>query len=258
MRPVRFSSSLILLSLLFLVTSGALSPVLAQSDSDKDQLTDVRFSFDIDRNAYGSTVYRSPPQWAVWIESPDGETVRTLWVTRCTAQSTWRGKTSCPTALPHWTHRYNETTGTEGPPTLDNPLPDAVSRPTPMVEPKGTTFPAASIDRWDRFRETVALPEGSEWNYFIEVNVSGDYNETFLQETPEGVKDVPGNGQPAIVYRGRITVGADPAKIDPPEIVGRSDQYDSDMTLEPANDEITTAREILANISVAWDAQEED
>jgi hypothetical protein len=258
MRRRRLLTSLILLGLFLLTMIANISLLIAQSDSEEERLVDVRFSFDIDRNMYGSTVYRSPPQWAVWIESPDSEIVRTLWVTRCTAQSTWRGKTSCPTALPHWTRRYNETTGTEGPPTLDNPLPDAVSRPTPVVEPKGTTFAPDSPDRWDYFRESIALPSGSEWNYFIEVNISGDYNETYLQETPEGVKDEPGNGQPAIVYQGSFTVGDDPESTDPPEIVGRADQYNAEIVFEPAEDEITTAREILANIGVSWDPQKKD
>ena len=94
----------------------------------------------------------------------------------------------------------------------------------------------------------IQVPPGSLWWYFIEVNVSGDFNTAFPALQQSGAPDPQGNGQPSLIYKGQIKV--QPGAQDSPKLIGRTDQYlpldhiISDLT------GITDARELLTNIEV--------
>ena len=209
----------------------------AKPDADPASET-VRLEFrgKIDRQVYIQSDWGHPPQMAVWLETPDGRTIRTLWVTYRTGACDWKGKASCPVSLPYWVSRYNRETNTTGPPTFQQPVADAITRPTPKEE----------------FCETAEVPRGSTWDYFIEVNVSGDYNAAFPSVRDDGVEDPQGNGQPSLVYRGRIT--AEAGARSAPKLVGRTEQLAPVDRLVGDLDGITSAKRLLSAFEVTCTA----
>ena len=118
--------------------------------------------------------------------------VRTLFVTRRTARDEWEGQSFVPVALPYWVTRYQREFGRDRGPTVQDPLPDAVTGATP----KGS------------FSHAFAVGKG-EWSLYLEVNVSGDYNEHYQRVDVDGGVEDFGNGQPSLVYRAPDITGAD-------------------------------------------------
>ncbi len=193
----------------------------------------LTLELELARKVYGYSDYGEAPQIAVWLEQPDRGVIRTLFVSRRTASGKWLGKVECPLCLPYWVSRYNKETGTSRPPNPKNPLPDAVSGPTPR----------------DRLCLQTRLPEGSRWFYFIEVNVSGDYNRHFPAARHDGTPDPQGNGQPSLVYRCEIKVR--PGEKCQPQLIGRTDQFNPVDHLITDLSGITSAKKVLSNILVS-------
>ncbi len=123
-------------------------------------------------------------------------------------------------------------TGSKGEPTAHQPAADAVPCATPQAA----------------FEHQITLPRGGRWQCFVEVNVSGDHNEHFLEKTADGRRDMHSNGQPSIVYRGRIR--ALPGKTTQLVILGRTDQFDATKDLSDDLSGITTAAQLLCDITV--------
>lgn len=190
-------------------------------------------SFKLNRSVYLQSDYAEPPQYAVWIENAESHEIRTLCVTHRTGQGDWKGKMGCPVSLPYWVTRYNRESNTDGPPTPQRPAPDAITRPTCK----------------DPFAVQADIPRGSRWHYFIEVNVSGDFNERF--PPLEAGRDDFGNGQPSLVYAGQLV--ALPGARDVPKLLGRTLQDRSTEEVVTDLDGITTAKELLLDIEVRCD-----
>ncbi len=135
--------------------------------ADEPREAALRFSMKLDPQVYSRSQYKKPPQFAVWIESPDASLVRTVWVTQKTGKGSWGGKTTRPVSLPYWVGRWNVETGSRGDPTPENPVIDAVTGATPK----------------EQLRASIEVRANSELVYFVEVNVSGDYNEAFDKDS---------------------------------------------------------------------------
>lgn len=125
------------------------------------------------------------PQIAVWLEDASGRHAADLYVTEKAGKSAW-GAARRPEALPVWSHARGRLYA-DGlyMPTKDDPLPDAVSGPTPKPK-KG----AGDI------LLTLQLPAGvgPGSRLLVEVNSSFDFNAAY----PERKGNV--NGQPSVVY----------------------------------------------------------
>lgn len=202
------------------------------ADPESDTVTLV-FRVELNPRVYEDSAWADPPQLAIWLENERDGAIRTVVVTHRVGAGDWEGKVECAVALPYWTVFYQRKTGAAGPPTWDKPAPDAITCATPRTD----------------LQARAEVPRGSQWRYFVEVNVSGDYNAHFPQLTQDGLSDRYGNGQPSIVYRGVIAavVGAN----DQPELWGRTDQH---IPVDrPVSDlqSITTARNILRTITVS-------
>jgi hypothetical protein len=193
----------------------------------------LRFSLKLDPNVYDSSYFKKPPQFAIWLEDASKKTIRTVWVTYYTATGDWGSGIVRPVSLPYWVSRWNLETQSLGDPTPENPAVDAVTGATPktvlLVE--------------------TAVEAGSLWDYFVEVNVSGDYNETFGANKKDGTSDENGNGQPSIIYKGRIN--ASPGNRSTPRLVGRTDQWQSVDYIIDDLKPITTAKNLLSEIKVS-------
>lgn len=193
---------------------------------------ELRFDIVLNRKTYMRSDYGDPPQFAIWLEDESGELVETVFVTYRMASGDWVGKVDCSVGLPYWVSRYNKVSGTSGPPLFLNPLPLALTGATPREE----------------FSICARVPVGSQWRYFIEVNVSGDYNADYPAMCEDGSPDPQGNGQPSLVYSGSITA-ADGAS-DEPGIIGRTEQFYVVSELNSDLSRITSADKLFDRVSV--------
>jgi hypothetical protein len=120
------------------------------------------------------------PQLAVWIENNQGDYVSTITATNRSAKDKWRSapKEGRPEALPVWNHKKQ----------INAEQIDAVSSATP----KGAV---------DIQIDNGSLTNGQEYNVYLEINHSFDYNDHWT-ENDSGV-----NGQPSLLYHAKFTAG---------------------------------------------------
>mgnify|MGYP001826655437 CR=1 FL=1 len=211
-----------------LLVIGTLLVAFDESVAAREALTFV-VSFDIDVELWKATEWTEPPQLALWLENDSTGAVRTLFVTRRTARDEWEGQSSVPASLPYWVTRYQREFGRERGPTSLDPLPDAVTGATPKLS----------------FSHAFEVEEG-EWSLYLEVNVSGDYNEHYQRVVTDGALADFGAGQPSLVYRARDIAGADgPTRM---EIIGQTTLTEApgDGLVEPHH--ITSAHRLIRNI----------
>jgi hypothetical protein len=202
------------------------------SDQNTGQVL-LDFELGLNPKIYGQSNYKKPPQFAIWLEQVGREEIRTVWVTEKTGTGDWGGNTVRPVSLPYWAGRWRKQTGASGFPTPGSPVVDAVTGATPE-----RSFSAA-----------VKVPAGSIWDCYIEINVSGDYNSAFPELMRDGTRDEHGNGQPSIIYKGRIT--ARPGRSCTPEIVGRTDQTAGVGSIIADLKDISSAGDLLSKIGIA-------
>lgn len=193
----------------------------------------LEFSLVVCKEIYENSDFGEPPQLAIWLEQAGRGKMRTVWVARRSGRRIWKGKVECMMALPFWESRHKNERSDFRQRGLLKRLIDAITGATP----KGGVFTAS-----------VRVPLGSRWEYYIEVNVSGDYNVTFPSQLEGGTPDPEGNGQPSLIYRGRITALPDSA--DTPELIGRTDQWIPIDYVIPDLHGITNARDVVTDMMV--------
>ncbi len=186
-----------------------------------------------ERAVYEASDWGEPPQWAVWLEDPQTGAVRTVCVTYRTATGDFAGKMECPVALPAWIAVFRAENDRDDLPAPGRPAAAVVTGATPQTA---------------EFTRETAVPRGSTWRYYVEVNVSGDFNATFPAVLDDGTPDTQGNGQPSIIYRGTIT--ADPGAQSTPELIGRTEQFFFSSTVNPDLTGIESARNLFSRITV--------
>jgi hypothetical protein len=213
--------------------AGCLKHSGAHTGRDGQRAVTLTFQLDLNHSVYEDSLWGDPPQLAIWLQNEQDQSIRMVRVTHRTAACDWVGKVECPVALPHWVSFYNRQMGTQGPPTWDHPAIDAITCATPRAE----------------LIANVEVPRASRWTYFIEVNVSGDFNADFPRLSEAGVSDPYGNGQPSLVYKGRIEAVEGAASR--PQIAGHTDQYGLTDRLVENTEGITTAKELLNSITVS-------
>jgi len=120
------------------------------------------------------------PQMAAWIENDQGNYISTIIVTNKNARKKWlkAPKEGRPEALPVWNHKMQNSTAQI----------DGVSAATS----KG----AVDVQIDDH-----SLINGQEYNVYLEINNSFDYND-FWTENNSGV-----NGQPSLIYHAKFIAG---------------------------------------------------
>jgi hypothetical protein len=201
----------------------------------RDSEDDVTLTFHLALNprVYEDSLWADPPQLAIWLVNEADASIRTVRVTHRTGAGDWVGKVECGVALPYWTSFYNRQTETQGPPTWEHPAVDAITCATPRAE----------------LTAGVEVLRGSRWTYYVEINVSGDFNAAFPRMSEEAGADRYGNGQPSLVYKGHID--AVNGATSRPQLVGRTDQYEPVDQITTDLTGITTARELLREVVVS-------
>ena len=195
------------------------------SDSPEKQ-KNITIEIRINRSVYRQSTFGEAPQLAVWLENPETGEVRTLWVSHRTAKADWVGKIECLSCLPLWTNRYKQKYRTAAPPTREAPLAEGLSGATPKEKLV--------------IRENI--PAENTWVFYVEMNVSGDYNRFFPANNEWGVPDQEGNGQPSLIYKGMIN----PVKL--PILIGYTMKNgEINYDLSP----ITTARKVIESIRIS-------
>lgn len=205
------------------------------SSSNKNQADESFLLFEIqqERNVYEKTDYGEPPQFAIWLENKETGEIQTVFVTYRTATGDFEGKAECPVSLPAWIGAFRKETGRDDFPTVKNPAPEAITGPTPKVKD---------------FSVKVSVPKSSSWFYYVEMNVSGDYNPEFPRLLSDGWFDFQGNGQPSIIYRGEIS--GMPGEKSTPNLIGRTEQRYFSPEIISNLVGITNAKDLFSRIRV--------
>jgi len=203
---------------------------------------------------------RKEPQMAFWLEDAQGRFVATIYVTRRTALQDWRAlpfqkreNITRPSSLPVWTRRHlgggilpiefcahcHDRIKSADKSFENDPVLDALTGATPRK----------SFTRiWQPPQEIAP----GTYTVRAEINHSFDYNETYRKDLPTSdpaFSDV--SGQPSVCYNGIVVIGGEQnsCTLQP---VGRGHPAGSDGTVYPLDNTITTARNIIGDITVVW------
>ena len=203
------------------------------SSSEKSGLNTLLFTIHQERDVYDQSDYGEPPQFAIWLENMTSGTVKTVFVTQNTGTGNFEGKVECPVSLPVWIGVFRKETGRNDYPSVRKPADLAITGATPKTPD---------------IRALIAVPVGSKWNYYVEVNVSGDYTPEFPALKSDGTIDSQGNGQPSIIYRGEII--ATPGNQSTPKLIGRTEQLYLSTEINPDLKGIRNAKDVFSKITV--------
>lgn len=150
----------------------------------------IQFDIHQNKELIHQSVYAEPPQFAIWIEDIETKRIQTVYVTERVSIGDWEGKANVPDALPRWVELFKKSNYKHDSLNGDN-IYDAVTGATPIDE---------------YFSVRIEVKPMSKWICWIEMNLAGDYNETFPklnQETLE--EDEFECGQPALLYSDTVT-----------------------------------------------------
>ena len=151
----------------------------------------LQFRIEQNREMILFSRYGNPPQFAIWLEECETGAERTVFVTYCSGTGKWKGKFECPSSLARWYGVFQRENGCKSLPGPKGAAPDAVTGATPESA---------------AFEHSVRVESGRQWVCWVEVNMSADFNETFVESNERtGEVDTDQCGQPGLLYRGVIT-----------------------------------------------------
>ncbi len=205
----------------------------SNSNSTQSGKNTLLFTIQQEKDVYERSDYGEPPQFAIWLENKTTGAMQTVFVTHRTGTGDFEGKVECTVSLPAWIGVFRKETGRDDLPSIQKPVDMAITGATPKVP---------------EFSAQVTVPAGSHWNYYFEVNVSGDYTPEFPALTPDGDMDSQGNGQPSIIYRGEIT--GTPGNKSTPKLFGRTEQLYLSTEINPDLTGIRNAKDVFSRIKV--------
>lgn len=193
--------------------------------------TDLFFKIHINEKLVHQSGFGESPTFAIWLENPETKEIRAVYVTRRAAEGDWEGKAEVPTALPQWF----EIEKTRKQSLSKDNHPDGFSGATPKP---------------GYFTAETGLEPGSRWICWIEVNLAGDFNDTYAGNiNEENEKDKFLSGQPAILYKADIKVIND--TVFQPYVVGMTVLGASDGKIIQPLYGITSATEIFDKIAIS-------
>jgi len=207
---------------LFLLVFAGCSPVKTASVDKSKPWASVTMS--IDKNS------KYPPTIAIWVRDDASGDAATLYVTAKAGKGQLKAR---PGALPVWSGITAKTA---------NEAVDAVTSATPA-----TADAVLTVQVPDKFK-------GKKLTFFIEANVSYDYNDFYkegLKAGDTGYNDV--NGQPSVIWTAAADTAANPSGVltlvpaGHGDVLGATANADTDMT------HITTAAFMLSGVKIEYD-----
>lgn len=181
------------------------------------------------------------PLMAIWLEDLEGNYLETLYVSKSVGtgvfghgkvtNGNWEpGPVSRPAALPYWWHKWGTL------PTESNPVPDAITGPTPESDFILTSYADPSAP--EKFR------------VMMEINQSWDWNEYWTNDKYPDNVNYKTSSQPAIVYEAIVDLTEDDTTYFM-KAVGHSHFAGEDGQLYTDISTLTTARNIAGVIKVS-------
>ena len=147
----------------------------------------------------------------------------------------WEGKADVPVALPKW-FEINR---------VEKQLKSQSLNKLPTTDAATGATPKPGI-----FSTRVEVTPGEKLICWIEMNISGDYNEQYkVYDEEKRISDEYATGQPALVYKAEIE--AIEGKLFVPEVVGMSVLNSGDEKIIQPMKGITTALNVFDEISIA-------
>ena len=190
---------------------------------------EIEFKIHINKELVLQSVYGESPTFAIWLENQTNNETKTAFVTGRAGLEDWEGKVEVPTALPKW----SEINQLEKNNSEDTEI-DAVSGATPQ--------PGYFVTR------TGAKP-GDHYVCWIEMNLSGDYNEYYAEfDTVSHARDEFGTGQPALLFRAEFD--ANVGTVVNPEIIGMCLLNSEGSVAVKKPKGITTAKNVFDEINI--------
>ncbi len=196
--------------------------------------TELEFLIHINEELVQQSVYGESPTFAIWLEDPGTGETHTVFATRRVATGDWEGKKDVPVALPVWSgvNQAGLLIKSQKAEEVNDDLISTGATPLPGY-----------------FRSRVRITPESKWICWIEMNLAGDFNETYPRYDPETrIEDEYSTGQPSILYRVEIEARIDQAVI--PGVKGMILVDDAGGTVVEPLQGITTATGVFDEISI--------
>jgi hypothetical protein len=194
--------------------------------------TELEFLIHINEELVQQSVFGESPTFAIWLEEPETGKTHTVFATRRVATGDWEGKKDVPVALPVWSEINRAESSGKAEAVTDD-----------IVTTGATPLPGY-------FRSRVRISPETKWICWIEMNLAGDFNETYPQYDPETrVEDEFSTGQPSILYKVEIEVRRDNTVI--PVVQGMCLINEAGQAMVTPLQGITTATSVFDEISVA-------
>lgn len=213
--------------ILLLLIAGSVVLYAFMKTWDKAEL---EFNIHINEQIVYQSAYGESPTFAIWIEDPATGQVQTIYVTNRAAKNDWAGKSEVPVALPRWFEIEKSKQQ------LKNDVPEQI-------------IISGATPKPGYFSTRVRVTPGSEWICWIEVNLAGDYNETYKEYDPVAMtSDEYGMGQPALLYKAEVT--ATVGNSVEPDIAGMLWLDSEKGTVLKPLEGITTAMEVFDEMSI--------
>lgn len=167
------------------------------------------------------------PTFAIWVRDDESQDTATLYVTAKAGRGQLKQR---PGALPVWSGAK-----------ASNEALDAVSAATPT-----TADATLEVQIPDKFK-------GKKLTFFIEANVSYDYNDFYkegLKAGDAGYNDV--NGQPSVIWSASADTAAAPSGVLTLAPAGHGDVLGATAVIETDMANITTAANILMGVKIEY------
>ncbi len=193
----------------------------------------IQFDIHQNKELIHLSTFAEPPQFAIWLENSNTHKFKTVFVTSRVSKGDWEGKPDVPVALPRWFELFKG--GGQSYDLVENDKYSAVTGATPKN---------------DYFSVRIEVEPGSSWICWIEMNLAGDFNDSFPEFDVQSLKeDEFSCGQPALLFKTEIT--AEKNTKYTPKLVAQSVWENGINRVEPVSDGVTSAREVFDDILVS-------
>lgn len=185
----------------------------------------VHIQFVFNPESYPWMLGKKYPQIAVWAAEKISGKNETIFVTKSSSLNKWTFASSRPESLPVW---YSVKGGQAV---------DAVTSATP----NGNNFSVVwKMPLWAK---------GKIIEFYIEANISFDYNDNYAKKLPKDHKNFNGeNGQPSLIWSANLDLSKS-GSVEP-ELIGHSHVMGKNGKIYPDLSEITTAKKLFHNIRI--------